>query len=388
MQEMREIHSKEIKSLERQLEVTKQELSEENNRLSEEKERLEKEQAETSDKYERELARLKDAIDKSDKAVAELRKDVQGLESEREELLRSTQEKTTNVQHEFETLVKRLKEQAQGEKEALRMSQDEELKKMAAFYSGEKEKGEQRVQEERDKAESRTAKLRTEYEERLRGEQTGHDEDLEALRTELANVKISNQSHVQNLATENAKRAEQNDMLASQLRQVTEDYEALKKAFAAKVDAVREAHEAEQGELIRAADLLKQQLAEREARLWEQSQALQQSHSELQKLQELNVIQLQSQERETARLKQELADARGRAEGNGNALVEQKIDFGKQIALANQQNSFMAHRIDELLKQQDYLSKRLDEKLALQREAHEKERQSLEAKFQEQMQGL
>lgn len=273
------------------------------------------------------------------------------MESERDETLKSTEEKTSSVQKALEAALKKLKEQSACEKEALRCAHDEDMRKMSSFYNAEKEKNEQRTAEEREKNEVKFQRLKQDYEEKLRNELQSHDEDMEALKAELANVKISNSSYVQNLTTENTKRAEQNEQLSSQLKQVTEEYEALKKGFTAKIDQARDAYEAEQAELLQSSDQLKQLLAEKEAKLWEQGQALQSSRSELQKLSELSAVFQASSEKDLTRVKAELLDAKTRAESSGNALVEQKIEFGKQIALANQQNSFLTHRVEELLKQ-------------------------------------
>jgi chromosome segregation ATPase len=53
--------------------------------------------------------------------------------------------------------------------------------------------------------------------------------------------------------------------------------------------------------------------------------------------------------------------------------MEKKIDYGKNVALSNQQNEFYSKRIEELQKQLDDSNRRVEEKLRVQREGHQQE---------------
>jgi len=383
LNEINESHKKEIKSLEMQVEVIKNELNEQISRLTDENDELQRTKRELDERAKKEVIYLREALEASDQATNKAKRDCKALEDEKEEILLNTEQKYSNKVRSLENEIFRLKEEMTREIESQKYTQEEELKKMKLFYNSEKEKLESRLQEEKESFQKRLSQTVKSYEEKLTTESERFEEDMELMREDMHTFRISQQAHIQNLTAENAKRAEQNETLENQLNQITVDYEALKKNFNKKVAEINESYEAEKNELLAANDVLKKEKSERDNEFWNMSQKLHSLNADLAKVNEFSTMQISSCEKEITRLKEELEDAKSRSEKMTNETVEQKIDLGKKVALATQQNQFLNHRIEELTRQLDYSQKKLDERLQLQRDEYDKEIGGLKEKFNE-----
>jgi hypothetical protein len=381
--ELSENKEKQIKSLEHQLEVTKNELNQVIYRLTSEKEDLEKDNKYLKDSIEKEVNQLREDLESSDRVRLELKKELTNLENEKDELFRIADDESSRRIRNLEDEIRKLNENLAYELENQHVSQDEELKKMKFFYNSEKEKQELIFSKEKEKYDKKISDLRSEYEDKLHNENFRLEQEIENLQSEIQSIRISNHAYNQSLAAENSKRAEHNQILENQLQIITEEYEELKNNFNNKIAHIAESYENDKTELMATTDILKKEKAERDNEFWNLSQKLQSANAELSKVTEFSTIQLGSTEKEIIRLKEELEDSKSKGEKITNETVEQKIELGKKIALASQQNQFLTHRIEELTKQIDYSQKKLDERLQLQKEDFEKDITSLKDKFNE-----
>jgi hypothetical protein len=190
IEELKEIHKKEIRKLEGEFENIRKRLNQQIETLTEKNNELELKSKFAATDMSKEIQNLKEELEQSEQQRLTLLDQNKTLEQQKMRLLKETEERFSIRIKTLEAQVEEQNTRAEREIRDIQLKSEENLSLIKNFYEIEKDRLERRISDEKEKYEKRIANLSEEYEVKLKEEQNLQEEELENLRDELREAEI------------------------------------------------------------------------------------------------------------------------------------------------------------------------------------------------------
>lgn len=192
LEDLKEIHKKEIRRIETEFENIRKRLQQQIEVLTEKNNDLELKSKFAATDTGKEIQNLKDELEQSESQRLSLLEQNKTLEQQKMKLLKETEDRFSQRIKVLETQLEEHNARTEREIKDIQIKSEENLSQLKNFYEIEKERLERRILDEKEKYEKRIANLTEEYETKLKEEQNLNEEELENLKEELREAEIQN----------------------------------------------------------------------------------------------------------------------------------------------------------------------------------------------------
>jgi len=285
--ELKEIHEKEMKTLQDEYEGIKKKLLLEVEQLSARVNELElKIQIEETD-HQTQISKLREElelVEANRKTLAEQNKQ---LESQKRKMFDEIEQRYVEK---ISYLEKQLEEKEAAHEESLNEIQrksEESIMQLKCIFEQEKLRYEQRIQEERDRAQKNVNQQVEELEQRLQEEQIAHEEELEALNEELKEKESQYQMEIQQLEHELSLRQQNIETLEKYLKETKESLNAIQSSHSATMEQHLENFNKERKGFLAKIEAMSHEMSKNEKELFSMKQRNEQLELNLSKREEI-----------------------------------------------------------------------------------------------------
>lgn len=383
MNHQRENHVKEIQNYDTQLTILKLKLEEESKRCIDQKAVFEQERIDSEKQLKTELIKFKNAFEKSEKALKIANHELGKLKFESEEEIARMEERMKQVTQELEDMIENVKKNTKSEIREIFKKKDEDLKLMQAAYEEEKESSENKLNEEKDKYQQKMTALTRLYETKLAVQKKELDEIFEAKEHEMQEQYEFFTLNEQAMKSEIANKTHKINELSEQIRILNENYVGYKKFTDDRIRILEVEMETQQEQFTTERDSIRKEISEINVKYWAMEDELKASVADFAKLKDSSATEIKKLETESAQMKADLENWKGKAENFSKSGNQQKNELEKQLAIVQQENKFTNFRADDLKKQLDEERAKSDSQIKSQREIFEREKSNLEQKHSE-----
>eukprot|EP01017_Pseudomicrothorax_dubius_P004498 TRINITY_DN1091_c0_g1_i1.p1 TRINITY_DN1091_c0_g1~~TRINITY_DN1091_c0_g1_i1.p1 ORF type:complete len:1158 (-),score=548.27 TRINITY_DN1091_c0_g1_i1:121-3594(-) len=399
IQEIKETHRREIKALEAEFDSVRKRLTVQIETLTEKNNELELKAKFDITDYSKELQSLKEQLEQSECARAKLAEANKFLDGQKMKLLRDSEDRQLARIKALETQLEETQSRSIKEIRDIQNKSEEALTQLRNFYELEKDKLERRLVEEKEKSERRIVIITDEYETRLKEEMNTAEEELEALREELREVEANNQTVIQQLEHELALKAQQLDTLEKYARETKESLQTLQSNSNATMEQQLAMFGTERKQLLSKLETLTTEVAKKEKEIFALGQRKEHLEASIAKKETTIEALKRDLAEERSSLTEKLEEAKAKLQRVNDEYLEKKIEYGRDLALSQQQIEFQNRKITELQKSVEDMITRYEEKLRLQKselqtemvekvEKLNEEKTALESKFEKNRKSL
>lgn len=232
------------------------------------------------------------------------------------------------------------------------------------FYELERDRLEKRILEEKDRNERRFSQFTEEFDLKMKEEQSNYEEEIENLKEELKEQESQSQTMIQQYEHELAMRQKTIETLEKYVKETRESLLTLQSTNTSNLEHQIISFEKERKNLLDRIEKITADLSKKEKEFLTVSQQKDYiEHSLRKKEAQLDNLKKESfSEKEAMNTK--LEEAKSKIQRISDELLEKKIDFGREVALAKQQNEFLSKRLEDYQRQNDGLIDRYEEKLS------------------------
>jgi chromosome segregation ATPase len=246
----------------------------------------------------------------------------------------------------------------------VRLKSEEQLAQLRNFYELERDRLEKRILEEKDRNERRFSQFTEEFDLKMKEEQSNYEEEIENLKEELKEQESQSQALIQQYEHELAMRQKTIETLEKYVKETRENLLTLQSTNSSNIEHQIISFEKERKNLLDKVEKISADLSKKEKEYLTVSQQKDYiEHSLRKKEAQLENLRKESlAEKETMNSK--LEESKSKLQRLSDELLEKKIDFGREVALAKQQNEFLSKRLEDYQRQNDGLIDRYEEKLS------------------------
>lgn len=344
--ELKELHKKEKGQLEGELENTRKRLTMEIVGLHDKVEELEKKCEDETRKLNEVLAKSQSDLVAMTESRDKLKEQLAQAEVAKQKIILDT-EKRMNVKiTALEDEIERIKDKNAEEIEAMQSASEESLRQLKSFYEGEKARLEKKIQTEKEKHEKRYNAMVEEYETKIQDEQRDHEEEIENMQEEMKELEIQNMATIQHLEQEVTLKQQELEGAERQLKDIRDDFESLQISSQASLDQLSSNFAEERRALAKKIDGLSGEIHNKEKDLFNMNKAKEAlEHSLARKESQLTETRA-AWEAERKEQEKKYEDVRGSLQRVSDEFMEKKIEYGKEVALANQQVASFQYSFD------------------------------------------
>jgi chromosome segregation ATPase len=321
----------------------------------------------------KEIQNLTEQLEQTEQQKQKLVEQNRGLEQQKLKLLKESEDRFKARIKSLELQLEDQNNKSVREVRDVQAKSEENLSQLKNFYEIEKERLERRIAEEKDKYEKKLAIINEEYESKTREEQQIHEEELENLRDDLRETEMQSNSLTQQYEHELSLRQQTIDTLEKYVKDTKDSLNSIHHSNAASIEQHLANFSNERISLMNKIEVLNAELSKKDKELF----ALTQAKEHL----EVGIVKKEvSMERikkeltdEKHSLNEKLEELRSKFQKVSDEYLEKKVDYGRELALSQQQNEFLNKKIEELQKQIDEIIKRYEEKLKIQKQEYVQE---------------
>jgi Guanylate-binding protein, N-terminal domain/Guanylate-binding protein, C-terminal domain len=338
--ELKELHKKEKSQLEGELENTRKRLTMEIVSLHDKQEELEKKSEEENKKWRETQRKLKSDLEAISDERDKLKEQCLEAEATKHKVVSEAEKRFAARILTLEEELERTKDKNAEEVEAMQSASEESLRQLKAFYEGEKLRLEKKIQTEKEKQEKRFNTMVEEYEAKAQEDQREHEEEIENMQEEMKELEIQNMATIQHLEQEVTLKQQELEMAEKQLKEIRDAYESLQINSQASLDQLTSNFAEERRGLNRKIEVLSGEMNNKERELFALNKSKEAVEQALNK-KETQLLECKAAfEVEKKEMDKKVEDARSSLQRVSDEFMEQKIQYGKEVALASQQVFF------------------------------------------------
>lgn len=370
---LKESHKKEIRQLEGELMATRKRLSDELMDALAQKEEAERSMANQRTEFEAELGSLTEKIAMMTSEREKWLGDSKTAEEAKFRLVKEIEERFKSKQMIVEREIEELKEKNMQEIAEITQKREDDFKRVKQFFEDERTRLETRIVEDKERYEKKVANLIEEYEQKISKDHSDYEEEIENLQETLKEMEIQQLANTQHLENELGMRQQQLEQVVVQLKEAKEQLRYIQSTANINLEQAMKEYSEERKNLETKLDKAKNDLTVKEREIFTHRQTVDTLRADLEKIKEKTEEKIANLTEENKKLTEKLQELTAIYQKVNEEYLENKIDFGKSLALSQQQNEFYSKRIEELQKQVDDSNRRTEDKLRVQREAHQSE---------------
>ena len=365
LHELKELHRKEIKALEIEFESTKRRLTENLDSLNEKHNDLELKSKFERNDFTKEIESLKEQLETLESAKVRLSESLKSVESAKAKVTSDLESRLQSTVSSYESQIEEMKFKFNRDLRDAQAKSEEALTQLRNFYEVEKERLEKRLAEEKDKHERAIEYATEEVESKAKEDILNLEDEIDSLREELRESEVSYSQLSSNFEHELAMKAQSILSLEGFLRDTKESLANAATNNAAALEAQTETFNKERLSLQEKMDTLSNDLIKRDRNIAIITQKFENSENAL-RGKELALVSMKNEfSEEKEALNAKIEELRGKFQEVSNEFLEAKIEFGKQLALTNQENTFSTNTINDLQSTLSSTIERYEEKLRL-----------------------
>jgi len=276
LEELKEIHKKEIRKLEAEFENIRKRLNQQIELLTEKNNELELKAKFAETDTNKEIQNLKEELEQSEQQRLALLEQNKTLEQQKMKLLKECEERYSQRIKALEAQVEEQNARAEREIREIQMKSEENLSQLKNFYEIEKDRLERRIADEKDKYEKRIANLSEEYEVKLKEERELNEEELENLREELREAEIQSNALAQQYEHELTLKQQTIETLEKYVKEAKENLASIHTSNVATLEQHLANFSAERTQLIGKIENLTFEMAKKDKEIFALTQAKEQ----------------------------------------------------------------------------------------------------------------
>ena len=380
---LKESHKKEIRQLEGELSATRKRLSDELMDALAQKEEAERSVTSIKTELESEIGSLADKVSMLTIERERWLGDSKTAEEAKFRLVKEIEERFKSKQVMAEREIEELKEKNMQEIAEITQKREEDFKRVKQFFEDERTRLETRIVEDKEKYEKKLSGMMEEFEQKIAKDRSDYEEELENLQESLKEMEIQQLANTQHLENELSIRQQQLEQISIQLKETKEQLRYIQSNANSSLEQAMKEYAEERRSLEAKLDKAKNDLSLKEREIFTHRQQNDSLKAELDKLKEKTEEKIANITEDNKRLTEKVQEVTNTLQKINEEYMEKKIEYGRTIALSQQQNDFFSKRIEELQKQVDDSNRRTEDKLRVQREAHQAEVDKLVAQQRE-----
>ena len=381
IEELKEVHTKEIKELEMNFETIKSRLTSQIDQLTEKSSELEmKLKFEVLEKDE-EIKNLREEGLNLKNSLNQISEQYKNVDSQKISLIEESEKRHKEEIKSLEEQLEEKEKNAQKEISSIQTSSEESLSQLKNFYEMEKERLEHKIIEEKEKLEKRFNIQIEEYEEKLKEEQTQHSDEIMALQDELRECEVQHQNIITQIEQENRLIRQKNEYLEDQLKELKDNLNKIQNNNSLSFEQQAQAFALERTSLLEKIEKLTTELTTKE-------RVVTTLENKLQNFSEDNARTLKSIEENRNELMSERSILLEKLENQKRALQQandelmiKKLEYNRESALSKQQIDFQNKRLTELQNQIQDINMQNDEKISSLKQEYAAQQKELIEKY-------
>lgn len=380
---IKESHKREIRQLEGELMNTRKRLNDELLEAIGQRDELDKQLQATKTELEGEISSLTEKLSNLTTERDRWLGDSKTAEEAKLRLVKEIEDRCRLRQVDLEQEIEELKERNMQEIAEIAQKREEDFKKVKHFFEEERERLETKILEDKEKYEKKLTNMIEEYEQKSAKDHQDFEEQIEDLQEDLKEAEIQNMALRQHSEQELIMRQQEYEQVVKQYKDVKEQLRMLQMNSNSNLEQAMKEYSEERKILNTKLDQAKSDLAQKEKEIYGYKQTSDSFKADLERLKERTEEKISTLNTENEKLTAKAKEMTELYQKLNEEHMQNKIDYGKNAALSQQQNEFFARRIEELQKQVDESNKRTEEKLRAQREAHQSEVDKLISQYRE-----
>lgn len=363
IEQIKQEHIQEMKDLEERFETT-------NKKLSEELEKLRKSEGDakmqlklhTTDAT-KEIANLTEALEKAQKERDQLSTEAKDLEQSKQTLVQHTEERYRSQVDKLERDLEEKNIISQTELEEQQKKFEEDLAQLKSFYEIEKEGLKKKIQDEKNKGVKNVKNTVEDYEQRIQDEQFQHEEELDMLQDELRDKSDQLEALGHRFEQEMSLSEQKIQSLEQHLKETKEALDNVQEKNTVAMDSQLITFNKERKEMLNKTDQIQQKITEKEKIITSLESKNESLTNDIKKKNE-EIDQLRKEFNESRNvLEKQIDDMREKSQQIADEAMQKKLEAGREEALTKQKIEFQDKKIEELLKALADSSTKYQEKL-------------------------
>ena len=265
--ELKDLHKKELKTLESEFETTRKRLINQIESLTEKNNELDlKVQFQQNDAT-KEIQSLKEQLEVSEIQRNKLFEQNKSLDSQKLKLLKEAEERYILRIKQLEMDLEDSNMKSVKEIKEIQMKSEESLNQLKNFYEVERERLEKRLIEEKSRLEKKTVQSSEEYEARIKEEQGNYEDEIEGLKEDLREQEMQNATLIQQYEHEIALKQQTIDNLEKHLKETKENLANLQNSHNCNMEQQMESFANERKGLLEKVEMLNNEVYKKEKEL-------------------------------------------------------------------------------------------------------------------------
>ena len=367
---IKEAHKRELKQLEAELTNTRKRLNDELIDIQSQKDDLEKKYSILSSEMGGEIGSLTEQVLLLTTERERWLGDSKTSEEAKFRLVKEIEERYKTKMTSLEKENEELKDRNMHELAEMQQKFEEDFKRMKQFFEDERVRLETKNVEDKDRYEKKISSIVEEHEQKVSRDLQYHEEEVENLQEDLKEMEIQHIATVQHLEQELNMRQQNLDQLEKQLKETKDQLRQLQQQSNNSLEQARKEYSEERKSLTSKLEQTKTDLAQKEKDIYAARQTNDSLKAELEKTRDKKDERILILTEDNQKLQEKANEFSQSYQKISEEFMEKKIEYGRNVALAQQQNEFYSKRIEELQKQVDESNRKIEDKLRAQRDAH------------------
>jgi len=371
IQELKELHSIELRKAELENESLKKKLNQEIQLLIEKNNELELSGKLSHADFSKQIENLNEQLRIAEEEKQSLTTRVKLSDNDKLKIIEKIELdyslRIQSLEEETETKTQRYERQIQD----MQISFEESLAQLKSLHEIERDRLERRFLEERDRNENRVNNMSEEYENKMREEQAIQDDEISRLKEEIQELEerilISTQQYESDLAL----KQQTIDSLEEYVKETKESLANIHSSNASSLEHYLSNFAVERNQLQGKIEDLNAEIS----KLTQGNLALSQLKEQIESNSSRKIANLESSMKEltneNSRLNKLLEESRLKTQETSNVFLETKVDMNKEIALTHQKNTFLFNENKDLKIQIEDLRNLYEDKIRLQKEEND-----------------